>query len=699
MADITCPHCKTTNRGTAQFCSECGMPLLHGLEHSDSGLMTEKTKPLPERVDQSDGGKPEIVLQNRYRIGETLGRGGFGSVYLAWDLNLNRACAIKENLAVSAEAQRQFMREATVLANLSHSNLPRVIDHFIVPEVGQYLVMDFVEGEDLETILEKREIVSLEDALEWIQQVAGALDYLHRQKPAVFHRDIKPANIRITPNGQAMLVDFGLVKVFDGAIATTVGARAITPGYAPPEQYGRGGTDARTDIYALGATFYHLITGHEPMESVQRLAGEHLPSAHSLNPNIPLSVSDVIEHAMAVDPANRFQSAAEFRAALHAAQVALSQTKTDKNRETVVVAAESFAPQVTGLSKPPGAAMSSGPAPTEKIDLAEGIAGPTHTVKQDLAGGNYPSQQTAPRAEKKPRSLLWIVGIGGLVGLILCVALAAGLSAMLFNDGGDPVSETLTARARLNSPVESTLTARALNLLAATNTVAVTPEGDRTATPVKVENATATKTKTKAPTAAPSKTSTSSAKSDPTALAREAYLAEMMKKAQLVYGPKSGRILHKEENGFIETLSASIGVRNFITEVTIVNPYSASEGTWDFGILFRHGGSNVQYRLVFQADKTWVLTNHIGSADGKVVAEGSISSLKTGAGDANTIRLYAIEDQGYLYFNDVFIDEFDISKHYSGGIMIGIGFYKGAEKTGKLTEYEDFTVWSLPTNP
>ncbi len=153
MADITCPHCKTANRGTAQFCSECGMPLLHGLEHSESAPITEKTKPQPERGVHPNGAGAEIVLQNRYRIGETLGQGGFGSVYLAWDLNLNRACAIKENLAVSAEAQRQFMREATVLANLSHSNLPRVIDHFIVPDVGQYLVMDFVEGEDLETIL------------------------------------------------------------------------------------------------------------------------------------------------------------------------------------------------------------------------------------------------------------------------------------------------------------------------------------------------------------------------------------------------------------------------------------------------------------------------------------------------------------------------------------------------------------------
>ncbi len=541
----------------------------------------------------------------------------------------------------------------------------------------------------------------MKDALEWIQQVAGALDYLHRQNPAVFHRDIKPANIRITPRGQAMLVDFGLVKIFEGAIATTVGARAITPGYAPPEQYGRGGTDARTDIYALGATLYHLITGHEPLESVQRLAGEHMPSAHSLNPNLPLSVSDAIEHAMALDPVNRFQNAAEFRAALQAAQIAINQAQTDKNRETIVVSPESIAQPVAGSAMTQTSVKSSGPAPTEKIDLAGIAIGPQKTTKQDLAEGFYPNQQTAVKSEKAPRRAFWVVGIGGLFVLILCVVLGVGLSAMLSDNQGDPVSETLTARALLNSPVQATLTARALNQPATTETAGETPEGDTTATRIVTENATATATKkqTTAPTTAPTYTKTSTVKNDPTALARDAYLAGMEKKAQLVYGPKSGRILHKEENGYIETLSASIGVRNFIIEVTIVNPYSASDGTWDFGILFRHAGSNIQYRLVFMADKTWVLTNHVGSPDGKVIAEGKINNLKTGADEANKIRLYGIEDRGYMYFNDVFIDEFDISKQYSGGIMIGIGFYKGSEKTGKLTEYEDFTVWSLPTNP
>ncbi len=167
--------------------------------------------------------QPGQVLNNRYRIVRLLGQGGFGAVYRAWDTNLNRPCALKENLDTSPEAQRQFTREATVLANLSHPNLPRVTDHFIVPGQGQYLVMDFVEGEDMASLLQKQGAFTLEQALPWILQVAEALSYLHSRTPPVVHRDVKPANIRITPEGKAMLVDFGLVKLFDPHLHTTVG--------------------------------------------------------------------------------------------------------------------------------------------------------------------------------------------------------------------------------------------------------------------------------------------------------------------------------------------------------------------------------------------------------------------------------------------------------------------------------------------
>lgn len=306
MAVNNCPQCNTPNRSSASFCSNCGAALLDGVEESSAAPIGQVTL---------QTGK---VLQGRYRIERELGRGGFGAVYRAWDANLKKPCAVKENMDTSPEAKRQFEREATVLANLSHPNLPRVTDHFSIEDQGQYLVMDFVEGEDLDSVMQRQGKVPLEQALKWVTQVADALTYLHSRQPPVVHRDIKPANVRIGPGGQAMLVDFGLVKLYDPHMRTTMGARAVTPGYAPPEQYGRGSTDSRTDVYALGATFYKLITGREPLESVQRMVGKYMTPAQQVNPEIPLPISQVIERAMDLEPDQRFQSAAEFKRALSA---------------------------------------------------------------------------------------------------------------------------------------------------------------------------------------------------------------------------------------------------------------------------------------------------------------------------------------------------------------------------------------------
>ena len=130
-----------------------------------------------------------------------------------------------------------------------------MFDHFILPGQGQYLVMEFFHGHDLaEFIQPTGPAVTLEQALDWIGQTCDTLTYLHTQVPPLIHRDIKPGNIRITPEGRAMLVDFGIAKAFDASHSTTVGARAVTPGFSPPEQYGQGKTDIQSDIYALGAT-------------------------------------------------------------------------------------------------------------------------------------------------------------------------------------------------------------------------------------------------------------------------------------------------------------------------------------------------------------------------------------------------------------------------------------------------------------
>ena len=268
------------------------------------------------------------VLNSRYRIVSLLGQGGFGAVYRAWDLNLKRPCAVKENLEANPQSQKQFENEATVLANLYHQHLPRVIDHFVLPGQGQYLVMDFVEGQDLYEMVQQRGRLPVKQAIEWISQIADALGYLHSQKQPVIHRDIKPANIRVTSEGKAFLVDFGLVKLYATQAYTTPGARGVTPGYSPPEQYGHGGTDARTDIYGLAATLYTLLTGEVPPESVHRYGQEKLTPAHLVNPDVPPALGNVIHRAMSLDPEHRYQTAREFKAGLNASLAASSGADT-----------------------------------------------------------------------------------------------------------------------------------------------------------------------------------------------------------------------------------------------------------------------------------------------------------------------------------------------------------------------------------
>jgi serine/threonine protein kinase len=257
------------------------------------------------------------VIKNRYRIGRLLGKGGFGAVYLAWDSHLDKPCAVKENFDPSPEAQHQFEREALILANLEHANLPNVNDHFSIPGQGEFLVMDFVEGEDLQEKLDRAGAPLPEaQVLPWILQVLDALVYLHKLQPPIIHRDIKPANIRITPDGQAMLVDFGIAKLYEPQEQTTLGARAVTPGYSPFEQYGQKSTDVRTDVYALGATLYTLLTGVQPSESIGRVAGAQLPRPRTLNSAISPGAENVILKAMEIQPDRRFQGARAFKDAL-----------------------------------------------------------------------------------------------------------------------------------------------------------------------------------------------------------------------------------------------------------------------------------------------------------------------------------------------------------------------------------------------
>jgi len=261
------------------------------------------------------------LLLDRYRIIEVLGHGGMGSIFRAVDENLGVEVAVKENLFTIEDYARQFRREATILASLRHPNMPRVSDHFSLEDQGQYLIMDYIEGEDLQEKLEHQGPFEEEEVVFIGASICDALAYMHSRDPAVLHRDIKPANVRITPRGEVYLVDFGLAKLVQGDLTTTTGARAMTMGFSPPEQYGAARTDARTDIYSLGATLYTALTGLTPEDSLaQTMDQVELTPVRERNPKVSKRVAEAVEKALQVHPNDRFQLAAEFKNELLKAQ-------------------------------------------------------------------------------------------------------------------------------------------------------------------------------------------------------------------------------------------------------------------------------------------------------------------------------------------------------------------------------------------
>jgi len=272
-----------------------------------------------------------VLLNRRYQIQSKLGQGGFGLVFKAWDTILNLPVAIKINQGVSTESELQFKREASLLANLHHPNLPRVTDYFTTP-YGQCLVMDFIEGENLFEILlaaknDPDKAFTEKDILFLANQMCDAIEYLHSQTPPIIHRDIKPPNIIITPKKKAVLVDFGIFKTGIN-LRTHTGAVGVTAGYAPPEQYSHmeDHTDVRSDIYGLGATLYTLLTGKVPTESILLANGlaPRLAPANTINPTVSKSLSWVVNSSMQIKKEDRFQSIREFRSALKSVETEAS---------------------------------------------------------------------------------------------------------------------------------------------------------------------------------------------------------------------------------------------------------------------------------------------------------------------------------------------------------------------------------------
>jgi serine/threonine protein kinase len=322
VAQIPCGHCGTLNRASDQFCANCGYLLAGGL----TGTMPVASNPNAPTLISASGHRitgalgQGYLLGGRYRIVEVVGKGGFGAVYKANDERFQgrRIVAIKEmsdahlSPVDRGRALKDFRQEADLLVQLKHPNLPDVSDFF--EESGKaYLVMEFIEGKTLEKVqddaggpLDEKLVMS------WALQLCNVLSYLHTQPQPIVFRDLKPSNVMVTKNGQVKLIDFGIARIFKSTAArdtTTLGSR----GYAPLEQYGRGQSDARSDIYALGATLYDLLTKNVPADApTRRINPLAFEKPRQLNPRISKDTEYIVLKAMAEEPKDRYQSAADM---------------------------------------------------------------------------------------------------------------------------------------------------------------------------------------------------------------------------------------------------------------------------------------------------------------------------------------------------------------------------------------------------
>ncbi len=296
--NLICSICRKSHNNPAQPCEICGSNKF--IEQKNNLLLTSGS-----------------ILLNRYKIVDLIKTGGMGAVYKAEDTRLTNVCAIKELVNISGDdedyklAFNRFDREATILTQLRHPGLPRVIDYFSLKN-RHYLVMDYIEGKDLESILleEYKEGFTEEDVTNWSLQICDIFHYLHNNNPPVIYRDTKPSNIMLRKSDKKiLLIDFGIARTITSEAnqiktITSVG----TMGYMAPEQY-RGKPEPGSDIYALGATMYHLLTGIAPMPFTFE------PMEH-IRPDLSEDIRNIVTRSVKMEISDRFQSAMDMKEAL-----------------------------------------------------------------------------------------------------------------------------------------------------------------------------------------------------------------------------------------------------------------------------------------------------------------------------------------------------------------------------------------------
>ncbi len=291
----------------------------------------------------------KTLVQNRYLIVQLIAQGGMGAVYRATDRTNSTTVALKQSLVHDETLNKAFEREARILSRLRHSSLPTVSDYFL-NESGQFLVMQYIPGDDLGAVIERKGKQFLTPnvlpwVLRWFDQLLDALTYLHGQEMPIIHRDIKPQNLKLTSSGEIVLLDFGMAKsAADQTVHSAVySVRGYTPQYAPLEQIQGTGTDERSDLYSLAATFYHLLTGEDPPDSLTRVSArltgqsDPLRPASERNPLVPPGVAMVLQQAMEQEMAHRFASANAMRTAMRMAIQSGNQSPGNSSGQQTIV--------------------------------------------------------------------------------------------------------------------------------------------------------------------------------------------------------------------------------------------------------------------------------------------------------------------------------------------------------------------------
>lgn len=397
------------------------------------------------------------LLQDRYLIEKQIGAGGMGAVYLAVDQRFGSYVAIKETFYSDDEFGDAFEREAHLLNSLHHPALPHVSDYFTESE-GHFLVMQYIEGEDLSAILKREGAFPVKDVLRWTDSLLDALDYLHSQEPPIIHRDIKPQNLKLTPRGDIILLDFGLAKLKSEDTSGVKSVFGYSRKYSPLEQIQGTGTDARSDIFSLGATAYQLLTGKPPIEVLARAAEivvgnpDPLRLASEINGEVPASVANVLNSALALNAAARFVSAKAMRQALEYAVNIDSPEKLEELPEeaaAIITPAEGavVSPEKEDFPALEAFAAEAGINLPEVVENVKSEAVETPTVLPETSSEvseippQSPSEIEAPTKIAAPRPLQKRIPVAALIALLIFVSLAAAYFIKKANSNGTP-SET-----------------------------------------------------------------------------------------------------------------------------------------------------------------------------------------------------------------------------------------------------------------